>query len=962
MCDADSAAIERLFHLALELPPADRPAFVAEHATDPALRAQLLELLAADADPLPIFQASPEELAGAIGLTVPETGDLPGEATLDSSAADVATAVDSACLTGRTIGPYRILDIIGRGGMGIVYRAFREDLGNHIALKVVRGALGDPGRLARFRQEQRVLARLDHERIARLLDAGLAADETPYLVMEYVEGQTITEWCASRGLGIEDRLGLVLEVCDAIAFAHRNLVVHRDLKPSNVLITPDGHVKLLDFGVAKLLEDSDDDPALTATGARVLSPDYAAPEQVIGEPVTTATDIYGIGTLLYELLTGERPRTARNTNPTTMATAALEPTVRAPSSAIRRTDRADRADSTERIGAGTHSHVPPVTPHALARRLAGDLDAICLRALERDPARRYASVELLRDDIVRHLAGLPVSARLPTPAYRLGKFVRRHSFGVTMAAALTLLLATGIGAVIWQARAALRARAEAEALSGFLVEVFDASDPMEALGQTITARDLLERGRVRADRLEDRPEVQARLLDAMAHAYLALGDYALADSLAERSLARERELHGQRHADFAASLATLGRIRRGQGRETEAATLFREALALRRDLLGERHDLTTGTMLELASTIQQSGSYDEAESLALEARAARVARHGAEHETVAEADEALALVLWNAGRDLPRAEHLFRNALALRERLWGEDDPRLEVTHTPLSAFLPFVQKAPEAESLARRALEIRRRVFGDDHPMVAHQLHNVARALEAQGRPGEARALYREMLRRYRSAITGDHHLASVALNNVSATYYAEAALDSAEHYLRQSLQMTIRLYGTPDANVALRYHNLGSLLRAQGRLAEAEPAFAEAYSQRNELYGAENPIALRTGAAYADLLAARGKLDEAEPLLRRILALQENPEADDIPADAARTMGYLARVLTIRGNFAEAESLYLPALETARTHLPATHPRRRELVAGLIDHYNATSRTTEAERLRREEQEFAR
>lgn len=896
-------AIERLFHEALALPEEARPRFLAEHSPgDPDLLAEVQALLAADAEPAPLFEATPEALASAVGL----------------SADGHQAAGHPTPLTGRTIGPYRILEPIGRGGMGVVYRAVREDLGNQVALKVIRGALGDPIRLARFRQEQRVLARLEHERIARLLDAGVAADETPYLVMELVEGETITAWCERRRLEGEERLGLFLEICDAVAFAHRNLVVHRDLKPSNVLVAPDGHVKLLDFGVAKLLEGAEDDPELTATGVRILSPEHAAPEQVLGQAVTTATDIYGLGLLLHELLTGERFHPAARGN--------------------------------SRDTASAH--------RSTARRLTGDLHAICLCALERDPARRYASVDLLRDDVARHLAGLPVRARLPTPAYRLGKFVRRHSFWVTAAGVLTLLLAGGIGAVLWQARAAIRARAEAEALSGFLVEVFEASDPMEALGQTVSARDLLERGTSRADRLGDRPGVQARLLDAMAHAYLGLGDYARADSLAQRALAGNRELHGERHADVAATLATLGHVRRGQGREAEAAALFREALALRRALHGDRHDLTTTAMLDLAATIQQSGSYDEAESLAREARAARIARHGAEHESVAQANEALALVLWNAGRDLPRAELLFREALALRERLWGDDDPRLETTLTPLSAFLPYVQKAPEAEALARRALEIRRRVYGEDHPMVAHQLNNVARALEAQGRPGEARALYQEMLRRYRRSYTGDHHLATVALNNVSATFYAEAALDSAEHYLRQSLEMCIRLYGTPDANVALRYHNLGSLLRAQGRLAEAEPAFAEAYRQRNELYGAENPLALRTGAAYADLLAARGKLAEAEPLLRRILELQQKPAADDIPADAARTMGFLARVLTIRGDFAEAESLFLPALETARNHLPQTHPRRRELVSGFIELYHAWNRPADAERLRWEEQ----
>jgi serine/threonine-protein kinase len=903
MNEARWRVVERLFHEALALPPEEHPRFLAERIPDdPALLAEVRALLMADADPAALFEATPELLASAAGLAA---------TSLPTDHPTGAPPFEPEPLTGRTIGPYRILEPIGRGGMGIVYRAVRDDLGNQVALKVVRGALGDPVRLARFRQEQRVLARLEHERIARLLDAGVAGDETPYLVMEYVEGEAVTTWCDARGLGVAERLRLVLEICDAVAFAHRNLVVHRDLKPSNVLVAADGHVKLLDFGVAKLLEGADDGPELTATGVRILSPEYAAPEQILGQAVTTATDIYGLGLLLYELLTSQRYQ------------------------------------------AGARD---------LTGTLTGDLHAICLCALERDPARRYASVELLHDDIARHLAGLPVRARLPTLTYRMGKFVRRHAVGVAAAAALALLLAAGVGTILWQAGAALRARAEAEALSGFLVDVFEASDPMEARGERVTARDLLERGAIRADRLGDRPDVQARLLDAMARAYLGLGDYPRADSLAEHALARELALHGERHADVAQSLVTLGRVRRGQGRYAEAVALFREALALRRDLLGDRHDLTTGAMIELAGAIQESGGYDEAEALAREALASRTAAHGSEHEGVAEATAWLGQILWASGRDLPRAEVLFREALALRERLWGDDDPRLEASLTPLSAFLPFVQKAPEAESLARRALEIRRRVYGEDHPMVAHQLNNVARAIEAQGRLPEARALYHEMLHRYQSSFTGDHHLATIALNNVSATFYAEGALDSAEHYLRQSLEMSIRLYGAPDANVALRYHNLGSLLRAQGRLAEAETALEEAYHQRNEIYGAENPIALRTGAAYANTLVAQGKLAVAEPLLRQILTRQQRPGDDDISADAARTMGYLARLLTLRGAFAEAEDLYRPALEIARTRLPPTHPRPPELVAGLIDLYNAWNRPADAEHLRQEEQEEAR
>lgn len=900
--------MERLFHEALALPPEERVAFVDQHAPDDDARAELLALLTADAEPATPLRVTPDELAAAAGLVAPT-------------------------LTGQTIGPYRILEPIGQGGMGTVYHAVREDLGSRVALKVIRGALGDPVRINRFHQEQRVLARLEHEHIARLLDAGVARDETPYLVMEYVAGTPITEWCDRRDLDIEDRLRLFLDLCDAVAFAHRHAVVHRDLKPTNVLVTTDGRVKLLDFGVAKLLAEDDVDTALTATGARILSPPYAAPEQLLGEPITTATDIYGLGAILYELLAGAPPRAASATAPAAWAAATVDDVV-APSTAARRTG-------------------PPAADRA--RRIAGDLDAICLRALARDPARRYAAVELLRDDIAHYLAGLPVVARMPTLRYRAGKFIRRHAIAVATAATVIILLAAGIAGTTWQARRAERARADAEELAGFLVGLFQASDPEEMQGRTITARDLLAEGTARARELDRRPEIQLRLLDAMARAYLGLGDYPRADSLATLALERTRALHGERHPDYADRLVTLSKTREAVGREVEAETLLRDALALRRRHLGARHDLTTATMLDLAMLLLQRKGYDEAETLARTALEARTALHGPESDEVATALDALASNLWLSGKDIAEAETLLRKAVAIRERLHGPVDLHLANSLVALSAFLPVAGKAAEAEEAARRAYEIRRAIYGDDHPSTIHVLNNVARALQAQRNPAEARAIYREILRRLDHVYTGDHQYLAIVLNNLSATFYEESVLDSAEYYLRQALEMRIRLYGRLDANVALYQHNLGTLQRVLGRVAEAEKALAESFQTRATLYGEENPITLRTGAVYASVLAERGKLDEAERLLHDILRRQRG-DSTGISSDAARTMGYLADLLARRGAYEEAEALYLPALAMAREQWAPNHPRRRELVEGLASLYDAWKRPQDAERVRRD------
>lgn len=906
MTERTENVIERLFHHALEQPADVRAAFVAQHAPDPFVEAEVLALLAADALPDPLLGATPDALASAAGIAIT------GSASADARARDGATVRHSSTghgsLVGRTLGPYRVLQRIGHGGMGTVYRAQRIDLGNHVALKVVRGALGEPARVARFHQEQRVLARLSHPRIALLLDAGVAEDDTPYLVMEYVEGEAMTTWCDARDIDVRERLELFLEACDAVGFAHRNLVVHRDIKPSNVLIGADGHVKLLDFGIAKLLEATDDEPALTATGARVLSPEYAAPEQLRGEPVTTATDVYGLGLLLHDLLAGTvNDASGITTQPPTIDTGGSM-----------------RSNNARRIRASL--------PH--------DLAAICECATADEPARRYASVDLLRDDVRRFLDGHPVVARRATLAYRLTKFVRRNALAVGAAAMLVLLLLAGVAGVMWQARRATLARAASDELAAFLVGMFEASDPAEAMGVELTARDLLERGTIRVTQLDDRPEVQARLLQAMARAWLGLGDYDRADSIAQQALAAERTMHGVRHADIASALNVLGHVRYEQGRQDDAANLMREALAMQRAVHGSEHDITTSSMLDLVQVLHRPGGYDEAEALAREALTVRQARHGRDHEHVAEALAALGQILWYSNRDIEQADSLIRAAYAMNVRLFGDEDLRTAGMMTLLSGFLPIRGEAEEAEVLARRALEIQRHVYGDDHPIAVHQLNNVAGALQAQGEVEHARVLFHEMIERYQDILSDDHPLHAIALNNLSSTFYMQGALDSAEHYLRQSVEMHVRLSTDGlDADIALGYHNLGSLQRAQGRLAEAEASLAESYRQRIELYGEDNPATLRTGASYADVVAARGRTAEAEPMLRRIVELQHPSGRGEISPDAARTMGYLAGALVQRGAYDEAERLYRAALEVVEQTLPEGHPRRRELEDGLAE-----------------------
>jgi serine/threonine-protein kinase len=511
--------VEAVFDAALDLAPADRNAFVErECGDDVVVRNEVVALLTAHERDFGVLEAA-----------------SPG--TLVASLLEVYRP-------GSRIGPYRLTREIGRGGMGVVYLAERDDgqFRRTVAIKVMRAGMDPDEVRRRLEAERQILAALDHPNIARLYDGGVAPDGRPYLVMEYVEGQPIDEYCDSHRLSVEERLALFCTVAHAVHYAHRRLVVHRDLKPSNILVTADGHPKLLDFGIAKILEESplEVTAPLTRTGLRLLTPEYASPEQIRGGPVTTANDVYALGVVLYELLTGRRPFDVSDLSPAEAERVILLQDARKPSTLTSRRDTASRNTAGD-TAAPDPAHTATLrrsTPVRLARRLSGDLDNLVLMALRKEPERRYASAQQFADDIQRHLVGRPVTARGHSPTYRARKFVDRHRWGVLAGAAIIVLLAAGIISTLVQARAAAeqarialeeRIRAEQEArraarVQSIVVDLFRLSDPNEALGDTITAREMLDRGAERVLReFGDQPDVQAALLSEVARVYANLG-------------------------------------------------------------------------------------------------------------------------------------------------------------------------------------------------------------------------------------------------------------------------------------------------------------------------------------------------------------------------------------------------------------------------------------------------------
>ena len=449
-----------------------------------------------------------------------------GDTFLEERAIDVAglaDAVGDKPLDGQRIGPYQIVEEIGHGGMGVVYRAVRADdqFRKEVAIKVVRGGLSDEASNQRFRAERQILANLDHPNIARLLDGG-AVDGSPYVVMEYVRGVPIDEYCDTHRLSVRARLELFRSVCSAVAYAHQRLVIHRDIKPGNILVTADGQTKLLDFGIAKILDparDSDANP--TVTMMLLMTPEYASPEQMRGQAITTATDVYSLGIVLYGLLTGRRPYRTTGRLPHEMARAVLEQEPERPSVSL---DRSDAASSE------LMSMARSTSPEKLRRRLRGDLDNIVLKAIRKEPDRRYVSVEQLSEDLRRHLAGLPVIAQPDTFSYRAEKFVRRHKAAVLSAGAVVLALVGGIGATLRQAAIARAERARAEQrfydvrqlANSLLFEVYDAVENLP--GSTPVRKILVDRALSYLDKLAKEARNDQSLQRELASAYERVGE------------------------------------------------------------------------------------------------------------------------------------------------------------------------------------------------------------------------------------------------------------------------------------------------------------------------------------------------------------------------------------------------------------------------------------------------------
>jgi len=852
--------------------------------SDPAVHARVVALLEAD------------EAAAVDGFL-----DL---AALESlAAADAARTVR----VGDRCGPYLIEERIGAGGMGEVWRARRDDglFDGRVAIKTLHPHLASEGVRKRFVREGRLLARLAHPNIARLLDAGVTSGGALYLVLEHVAGERIDDWCDQRNCTVEARVRLFLEVCAAVAHAHAGLVVHRDLKPSNVLVTADGSVKLLDFGIAKLVEDDTPESApteLTRLWGRVLTPEYAAPEQLRGEPVTTATDVHALGVMLFRLLTGRLPYgegAAAATDTQQAILAADVPTLLEGVTSAAGTQLAAVAAARS------------TTPEGLRRALRGDLAAIVGQALRKRPEERYASVFALAEDLGRYLGHEPVSARPESRAYRAGKFIRRHRSGVAAATVALVALLAGLAGAAWQAERAREEARRANAVRDFLIDIFEQNSvrhPDGPAARSATAEELLELGAERIGTvLQEHPRTKAEILGTIARLYRDLSLPDRAAGLYEQQIAALQRATGNRAEDLSRAMIGLGMAHAEAGRYDEAGRWLDEGL---RRLEGPRADRSLDGAIARAwlGQIAYRTLPPEDPTAERHFRAALegLEAHHAQDPNLVQALFGLARVQEYRG-DLEDAEATLRRAIAVATGIGGPDPRHLASGHQLLGDLLRRQRQYAEAERHLTLALAGFEQGLGEDHPHTADARRELGRFLAAVGRPAEAVAALESALASLeKTRGADDPEFVAGARVELGHVEFARGRIAVARALYERSV--AVWRAGSPDS--AFLLNTLGRkarVLETAGDLAGATATLEEFRAGVVRTRGPEHPWFAHSLVTEAGILLARGQPVAAAALYQRVLE-QWPAKPGELPANWLAASAGLVRARIASGNPAEA------------------------------------------------------
>ena len=748
--------------------------------------------------------------------------------------------------SGECLGDYQILSLLGEGGMGEVYLAEDLQLHRQVAIKLVKAGFGRANLIRHFQREEKILASLTHPNIARLYGGAVSENGIPYFVMEYVEGERLDRYCEARKLKLPERLQLFRKVCSAVAYAHQHLVIHRDIKPANIRVTPEGEPKLLDFGIAKLIDPQTEEAGeQTMTLQRVMTPEYASPEQVQDKEVTTASDIYSLGVVLYELLTGQRPYRIKTRSPDELARAIREEEPQRPSTAA------------------TKQSQPSVIPNP--RSLRGDLDNIVLMAMRKEPSRRYASVAQFSEDIRRHLEGLPVVARKDTIGYRSAKFIRRHRVGVAATALVALAIVGGLIAALWEARQARGQRDVARRISTFLQDMLGAAAP-ETKGVDVKVVDVLGDASTRArTELANQPQVMADVLMTLGRTYIALGQYQLAETNLRAALEASLKANGELHSTTAATMVWLGLALSNLNKGIEGELVSRKAVDLQRKLHPRGHEDLGVALYALGVNLIYNGHPKEAQPDLKEA-SELIKKHLGENNGYYMTSLVMLAVAHERVGEVDVAELLYRQAI----ELGGRVEPRYRIFLAQAQFFLGLLLMNkvayPEAEAVLKQSEALYREVLGgDDNYNVGTIKADLGSIYFLKGDYSSAETEDRASLALLHKYLLPENLLIASTDVTLGLALTREHKAIEGEPYLREALAIRQKVLLKDDVLIPSATSALGECLTVQKRYADAEPLLTDSYNELHRKIGDENKRTVEARQRLAKLYDEWNKPEQA-------------------------------------------------------------------------------------------------
>ena len=915
MTSGEWAEVDRVFLEASALAPAARGTFLDQAcAAQPSLRAEVESLLNADLTRSGFLDLQPSHLA--------------------------ADLVETRNTGPATIGPFRILRLIGEGGMGTVYQAKQQTPHRIVALKVIKAGMASDQVLRRFEQESEALGRLQHPGIAQIYDAGTADSgfgPQPYFAMEFIEGLPLMDYATERPLSIPTKLELMAKVCDAVNHAHQRGIIHRDLKPGNILVEADAQPKILDFGVARVMDSDVLITRQTDLGQLIGTLAYMSPEQALGNPLELdiRSDVYALGVILYELLAGKLPY---ETNRGTLYEAV----------------RAIREEDPARLG-------------TLYRGYRGDIETIAAKALEKDKARRYASAGELAGDIRRHLADLPIMARPPSASYQLQKFSRRHKAVVIGTAGVLVALIAGVIVSTWQlvrARTAEHAaleqrdravaaesraeagqetarkeraraeqernaavvekrRADSEAASAQAVNEFLEKDLLAQAGASrqseagakpdpdLKVRTALDRaaGRI-AGKFDKQPEVEASIRDTIGQTYLNLGLYPEARKQLERSLELRRRALGAADPKTLNTMGRVGQVNQEEGKYAQAEALFSQTLEIQRSVLGPEHPDTLTSMGNLATTYFSQGKYVQAETMI--GRTLEIQRRvlGPGHPSTLNSMNMLSNI-YSSQSKYPQAEAIYSRILEIKRRVLGPEHPSTLIGMNNLASTYARLGKYPQAAALFSETLEIKRRVLGPEHPRTLDGMDNLASTYSRLGKYLQAEALFSQTLEIRRRSMGAAHPATINNMGGLAGIYSLNGKYEQAETLFSQTLDIQRRVVGPEHPSTLGNMFGLAGTYNSQGKYAQAEALYGQTLEIQRRVLGPEHQFTMESVGGLAQVYQAQGKYAASEPFAREGVEIARKKHPDDWERFLAEAL--LGASLAGQKKFAEAEPLLL-------------------------------------------------